>query len=255
MDAIAATDLHPGDAHAPLGLRAAWHSVLPACDGAPLPVQVLAFDGARFTPELFAAWGIVSPQSVARSVRKRQAEYFFGRLAARRALAHAGLSAAQAQADIGIGAAREPRWPAGVIGSISHTRGLAAAVALVPGPRRGVGIDLEQVVDEAAGAALLGTVVDAAELALVHSLAGAYTANALLTMVFSAKESLFKGAFAAVGRYFDFSAARLVALDTDRGHLRLRLTEHLCPQFAHGQECEIGVDLVGADTVITHFVW
>ena len=255
MDTIAALDLHPTDAPAPAGSRAAWHRVLTACDGAPLTVHAFAFDASHFTPEMFAEWGVVCADSVARSVRKRQAEYFFGRLAARRALVHAGISATQAHADIGIGAAREPRWPPGMIGSISHTHDLAAAVALAPGPRRGVGIDLEHVVDDTVASALLGTVVDATELALVRSLAGPHTINSLLTIVFSAKESLFKGAYAAVGRYFDFSAARLVALDAARGRLRLRLVEPLCPQFALGQECEVGFDSIDADTVITHFVW
>lgn len=252
---MSGTELHPIDACAVEGLSAAWHTVLSACDGAPLPVQMVAFDDEKFHGNLFELWSIACPPCVARSVRKRQAEFFFGRLAARRALARAGLDVSQSRTHIGIGATREPCWPAGVIGSISHIRGLAAATALLPRQRRGVGIDLEHVVNDVTGRALLGTVVDDSELALIHSLAEADTANTLLTVVFSAKESLFKGAFAAVGRYFDFSAARLVALDVVHGRLRLRLTQTLCPQFVHGQECDIGFDRIDADTVITHFVW
>ena len=234
-------------------LRDAARASLRAGDGAVFPVQLLGFDDTRFTAEAFAAWRVACPDSVARSVRKRQAEYFFGRLAARRALADAGLEAACA--DIAIGPAREPRWPPGVIGSISHTRSLAAAVAVAAGAHQGVGIDLEQVVDAHGRAALLNAVVDATELALLQALASDRALDVLLTVVFSAKESLFKGAFAAVGRYFDFSAARLVAIDPAAGRLQLRLTQTLCPQFVAGQSCDVGFRRVDAGTVIGCFAW
>jgi enterobactin synthetase component D len=256
VDAIQTLPTHALDVAGADGLpalRAATRGLLPAGDGKPMPVQLLAFDDARFTAAAFAAWRIACPDSVARSVRKRQAEYFFGRLAARRALAEAGL--AGAQFDIAIGASREPCWPPGVIGSISHTRRLAAAVALPHGVHQGMGIDLEQIVDAQGRAALLNAVVDATELALLQSLTGGADLDAWLTVVFSAKESLFKGAFAAVGRYFDFSAARVVAIDPVAGRLQLRLAQTLCPQFTAGQERDIGFRRLDADTVITHFVW
>lgn len=253
MELTVAIHLAPAGADAPAALRGAWQGQLTACDGTPLAVEGLAFDALSFSPAMFSAFDIDCPDSVARSVPKRQAEFFFGRLAARRALVRADRALAQAQ--IPIGEARAPGWPRGMIGSISHTQGLAAAVATAAGPWRGIGIDLERVVDEKAAAALQAMAVDAAELAQLRALAGSQPVNALLTTVFSAKESLFKGAYAAVGRYFDFSAARVVTLDPARGRLQLRLTETLCPQFVQGQECEVGFDQVDAGTVITHFVW
>lgn len=110
-------------------------------DGTPL--YALAFDAARFQPQAFAAAAIACPDSIARSVRKRQAEFLFGRLAARLALG-AALGPVQAQAEIAIGTAREPCWPAGSLGSISHGDGCAAAVALAAGQHQGIGIDLER---------------------------------------------------------------------------------------------------------------
>ncbi|WP_369981293.1 4'-phosphopantetheinyl transferase family protein [Xanthomonas bundabergensis] len=224
-------------------------------DGTPL--YALAFEAGRFQPQAFAAAAIACPDSIARSVRKRQAEFLFGRLAARLALTDA-LGPAQAQAEIAIGAAREPRWPGGSLGSISHGDGCAAAVALAAGQRQGIGIDLERLLAPAAREAVLGVAIDDAEAALLAAAADArWPPDALLTALFSAKESLFKAAFGAVGRYFDFAAARVCGVDLARRRLRLRLTETLCAQFAEGQVCEIGFARLDLDPqlVLTHYAW
>ncbi|PPT91290.1 hypothetical protein XthCFBP4691_08315 [Xanthomonas theicola] len=217
----------------------------------------MAFDAARFQPQAFAAAAIACPDSIARSVRKRQAEFLFGRLAARLALG-AALGPVQAQAEIAIGTAREPCWPAGSLGSISHGDGCAAAVALAAGQHQGIGIDLERLLAPAARDAVLGVAIDAAEAALLAAAADAqWSPDALLTALFSAKESLFKAAFGVVGRYFDFAAARVCGVDLARRRLRLRLTETLCAQFVAGQVCEIGFARLDLDPqlVLTHYAW
>ncbi|MCC4596961.1 4'-phosphopantetheinyl transferase superfamily protein [Xanthomonas campestris pv. phormiicola] len=224
-------------------------------DGTPL--YALGFDAARFHAQAFAAAAIACPDSVARSVRKRQAEFLFGRLAARLALREA-LGPAQAQAEIAIGASREPRWPAGGLGSISHSDGCAAAVALPAGRAHGIGIDLERLLAPAAREAVLSMAIDAQEAELLAAAADAqWSHDALLTALFSAKESLFKAAFGAVGRYFDFAAARLCAVDLEERRLRLRLTETLCAQFVGAQVCEIGFARLDLDPrlVLTHYAW
>jgi len=234
-------------------LRSAYRYLLD--DGTPL--YALAFAPERLQPQAFAAAEIACPDSVARSVRKRQAEFLFGRLAARLALGEA-LGPAQAQAEIAIGAAREPRWPSGSLGSISHSDGCAAAVALPSGQAHGIGIDLERLLAPASREAVLGVAIDAQEADLLAAAAtAAWSHDALLTALFSAKESLFKAAFGAVGRYFDFAAARVCGIDPARQRLRLRLTETLCAQFVEGQVCEIGYARLDLDPqlVLTHCAW
>ncbi len=224
-------------------------------DGTPL--YALGFDAERFHSQAFAAAAIACPDSVARSVRKRQAEFLFGRPAARLALRKA-LGPAQAQAEIAIGASREPRWPAGSLGSISHSVGCAAAVALRTGQTRGIGIDLERLLAPAAREAVLSMAIDAQEADLLAAAADAqWPHDALLTALFSAKESLFKAAFGAVGRYFDFAAARVCAVDLAQQRLRLQLTETLCAQFVEGQFCDIGFARLDLDPqlVLTHYTW
>lgn len=219
--------------------------------GAELPIHLTRFDMTSFNAELFAINGIACPPSVARSVHKRQAEFYFGRLVARKALSELGI----VEAEVRVGASREPVWPSGILGSISHTHVLAAAAVMSVGKCKGVGIDIEHVVGEKTSAALKATVVSLDELAYLESLVGALSLNALLTIVFSAKESFFKSAFSEVGRYFDFSAARVVRLDMERGLVSLELTQTLCDAFPMRRVCDVGFCFIAPDVVLTYFVW
>jgi 4'-phosphopantetheinyl transferase EntD len=238
----------PADAKALRGIR---QLALTAASGVRIDVHLLAFDLDSFSFADFAASGIACPPSVERSVPKRQAEFYFGRLAARRALDTLGIS----PGDVGIGAWRQPLWPTGIVGSISHTRSEAAAVVMRQGECHGIGIDLEPIAGLEACAALSGTVIDADELTYLQGVAGSLSIATLLTLAFSAKESLFKAAFNTVGRYFDFSAARIRELDQGRGIITLQLAENLCDTFTYGRACEIGFCFVGPGVVMTYYLW
>ena len=224
---------------------------MPTSHGAELPIHLTSFDMTSFNAELFAINGIACPPNVARSVHKRQAEFYFGRLVARKALRELD----GVEAEVGVGSSREPVWPAGIVGSISHTHALAAAAVMPAGECKGVGIDIEHVVGEDTSVALKATVVSHEELAYLGTLVGELSLNELLTIVFSAKESFFKSAFSEVGRYFDFSAARAVRLDMERGMLSLELTQTLSDAFFLQRVCDIGFCFIDPDVVLTYFVW
>lgn len=229
-----------------------WRYAL-GSDGANVAIRVLTFETSSFDPSAFSSAGILCPPRIARSVHKRQAEFFFGRLAARQALA--AVAANLASASIGIGDAREPVWPAGVIGSITHDRRFAAAAVATDMRRHGIGIDIERIIDPVTSTSLRDMIVDAQEMQNLLSQARAWPPDVLVTLSFSAKESLFKAAYRSVGQIFGFDAVRVVALDTERGRLRLQLARTLCKDFVEGQTCEIGFEFLDSDTVITHFVW
>jgi 4'-phosphopantetheinyl transferase EntD len=93
------------------------------------PLQ--SFAGATLFPAEIAA-------SVSMSARRRAA-FCAGRACARAALARLGAPAAA----IAIGPARAPVWPSGIVGSISHTDNIVAAVVARDPPIGGVGLDLE----------------------------------------------------------------------------------------------------------------
>ena len=234
------------------GWRSAWQAFLPVPAGPDAPLCWIAFDTAAFDATAFTQAGIAYPPSLARSVRKRQAEFFFGRLAARTAVTSLGRPAV----DLPIGPLGAPVWPYGLKGSISHCAGLAVATALDTASVLGVGIDIEHVLEDEHRRDVLSTTVDDAELAMLESLQPCgLSMNTLLTLVFSAKESLYKGASGRVGRFFDFSAARFSSLDPVRQRLELSIQEDLCAELRPGSTCIVDYAFVGAGTVFTSFLW
>lgn len=93
------------------------------------------------TPEMYE--GPLLPEeapAVVKAVKKRRREFTAGRLAARAALQALGVPpvALPQEED------RTPRWPADVVGSITHTMGRCAAAVAKKGPLIGVGFDIEQ---------------------------------------------------------------------------------------------------------------
>lgn len=116
---------------------------------------------------------------------KRRRDFALGRFCAHAALARMDRDAPA----IAIGAAGAPAWPAGIIGSITHTRGYAAAVAASRDAFSAIGIDAERVggVAEALMPRLFGT----AEREWLMA-QDAEKRAVLLTVFFSAKEAFYK---------------------------------------------------------------
>ncbi|WP_448097732.1 4'-phosphopantetheinyl transferase family protein [Luteibacter yeojuensis] len=225
------------------------HFTLPLPSGGLGHGVLLRFDATLFHAGLFAANGIAVPDSVARSVVKRQADFFHGRLAAKLALRTMGVGS---DASIGIGDKREPLWPSTIVGSISHTHGVAGAVVAPSGAIRGIGLDIEHVVTTDAAAALRGPVVNASEQAVLDTL---FADDPLLglTIAFSAKESLYKGLFPQVGSFFDFDAAVIEYVDTAARTVRLMLRTTLAPALPAGTCLQVRYDLLSPRLVMTHF--
>ncbi|MCO4203860.1 4'-phosphopantetheinyl transferase family protein, partial [Aeromonas taiwanensis] len=98
-----------------------------------------------------------------------------------------------------------------------------ALCAVRPG-KGGLGLDLEAWLEEAQARTLWPGIVDEEEwerLAAGAATAGLTLAEGL-TLVFSAKESLFKALYPRVGRYFDFLDARWLAMTTQTLTLELK---------------------------------
>lgn len=244
-------DPGPRGAAPPAALQRVATHELAGADGQLLRASLLQFDREAFDVAAFDAWGIERPTTIARSVMKRQAEFFFGRLAARLAM----LALGRPGVPIPIGPSHQPLWPQGLVGSISHSHDLAAALVLEQARARAVGIDVEKIVSGTARDALLAFGVDASEAAYLRALSTRdLPFEALLTLVFSAKESLFKGAFEQVGRYFDFLAARVSDIDWPARRMTLVLREHLCAEYPRGRRCPVSFDFLRQDMVFTAFV-
>lgn len=149
---------------------------------------------------------------LAACARKRQTEHLAGRIAAVHALQPFGEKTVP-----GIGEHRQPLWPAGLFGSISHCGHTAVAkVAKTP-----VGIDIETIFSAALAEELASQVATDAELTrLRHS---ELPFPLALTIAFSAKESLYKALSARYPALMHFHDARAIALDTR--HITLHIPQ------------------------------
>jgi enterobactin synthetase component D len=195
--------------------------------------------------------GVMLPPSLARAVRKRQAEFLAGRFCAREALR--ACAPEHAASLVAVGAHREPLWPPGIVGSITHANGFASAAVARRTQARSLGLDTERIVDPSSVESLLESIADAGELAAITRATGWATATAL-TAIFSAKEALFKCLFPELRRYFDFRDAWLDGLALESGTFRIRLLTTLGPSLSAGHpftgRFSIGPGVVHTATVL-----
>lgn len=140
---------------------------------------------------------------VARAVAKRRREVTNARTCARRALAELGRPATP----ILRGAKGEPLWPAGVVGSITHTTGYYAAAVADAGRMRSLGVDAEEHGELPDG--VLTHVAFGPELARLAALRTADPGIWWDRLLFSAKESVYKAWFPLTGRWLGFEDADL----------------------------------------------
>ena len=157
---------------------------------------------------------VALPAQLANASLKRRREFRAGRVAAADALA--ALCPDLAAATVAIGIDGEPIWPEGVVGSITHTSGLAAAAVANVSDVLALGLDAQQRIPDARIAAVLDQVCVEDEVDWARSAAD-------LTLVFSAKECLFKCLYPLARQYIDFTDARLVEVSPRARRFRIQL--------------------------------
>ena len=154
------------------------------------------------------------PESVAKAIPKRRAEFAAGRRAARMAMRNANM----AEVAIPKGENRAPVWPPGVVGSVSHDGDFAIAAVAPLRSIRALGIDLAEAADfpEHLRNEILLTPAERAQTGLEARVS------------FSAKETVFKSFYPSVGRYFGFGAVE-IAPDLSTGTFTVTVLEDLAP--------------------------
>lgn len=158
----------------------------------------------------FADLSIDLPLSMQKAVAKRQAEYLAGRYLARLAMQQSGLFDAEPP-QLAIGHLRAPAWPAQVTGSITHHKHKACVVVLTQplSAENFVGIDTELWLSAQQANEIAASVHHTDEQAI---LVKAGFSHAMATsLLFSAKEALFKAICPFVDDYFGFEAAVLTS--------------------------------------------
>ncbi|MEJ4044914.1 4'-phosphopantetheinyl transferase family protein [Erwinia sp. SLM-02] len=200
------------------------------------------FDAAYFNNSLFDTLSIPVPVRLQNAVNKRRAEYLASRYCLQQAMSTLGVE----QFILHNDEERAPLWPAGIRGSLSHT---CQRICALLTHRREVlpGIDCEQIMTEKHASELAHLIVNAAEKALIEQTELPF--HCALTVVFSAKESLYKAIWPELRRFMDFSAAEVVGWDTNN-RLTLRLAGTFSAEFYAGREFTAEVKLQ-PDTVLT----
>ena len=163
--------------------------------------------------------------AIQHAIPQRRHEFIGGRMMARRAMSELGV-APQA---VPAGPDRAPVWPAGLVGSITHTGEWCAAAIARADEIRSVGIDVEDA--RSVGSELWQILCTVRELEWLSTLpTGVRELGA--TALFSAKESVFKAQYPLTRRMLGHQAVE-VRLSRDWRHWEGDL---LAPPEAPGQE-------------------
>jgi len=153
---------------------------------------------------------------VAGAAAKRRREFATGRHCARMALAELGVP----PAPVLRGEMGAPRWPAGVVGSITHCAGYRAAAVARASDVLTTGVDAEP--DEDLPAGVLDLIALPGERERLRRLAAAAPGTCWDRLLFSAKESVYKAWFPLTGRWLGFHDAD-VTIDAAGGTFDVRL--------------------------------
>ncbi|HEV3362068.1 MAG TPA: 4'-phosphopantetheinyl transferase superfamily protein [Pseudonocardiaceae bacterium] len=183
-----------------------------------LPATVMAAESIGLLDETAEAAYPEEAALVSTATARRRAEFAAARACGRTALARLGVPPGPIPRAPGGG----PRWPIGVLGSITHCAGYRAAVTGRVGVVRAIGIDAEPHRPLRAG--LLDVIASPAERAHLAALRVAEPAVCWDRLLFSAKESVYKAWFPRTGRWLDFADAAIAFTPgTDRFNARTRV--------------------------------
>ncbi|TQF72395.1 4'-phosphopantetheinyl transferase family protein [Pseudoalteromonas luteoviolacea] len=197
----------------------------------PYSSHCMAFNVSQYQDEDYAFFGQPFPSKLQRAVAKRKAEYLAGRVCASRAMKSCGI----ANFTLHSAEDRSPIWPENIRGTITHSKGIAMAMVSDSIDVLGIGIDIEHHMTEKQEQELRSQILrddehDAFELLRTYH-------EKPLTIVFSAKESIYKALYGQVQTFFGFDAAQLIKCDEYR--LQFSLTKTLHDDLPKGTEITV----------------
>lgn len=165
---------------------------------------------------------IIYPETVSKHHPKRKEEFLLGRLCA--SLAHLKLKGEPLN-ELPIGNKREPLFPKSIVGSISHTKDWVGAVVSDSSQLLGVGLDFESM--GRAKSELTRYITTDEDISSLTGL----TNEELLTLIFSAKESLYKALYPSVKVFFGLDAAAVTKIDLASNTFTIQLLTEISSKF------------------------
>jgi 4'-phosphopantetheinyl transferase EntD len=148
--------------------------------------------------------------AVSHCAPKRIGDFTAGRLCARRALAAFGV------VDFALlpAADRQPVWPQGYVGSITHTEGYSAAVVGRRAQFRSLGVDAEMI--SSVHVELWPRILGEAEQRQVAQLETPQVRERAAALIFAAKEAFYKCQYALTAEWLEFEDLRIESADFAR---------------------------------------
>lgn len=187
----------------------------PPDDTAPLVLALCRFSIEGFQNHDFERYNITMPTRLQQALAKRRSEFLAGRLCAQHALSHLGIKKHVGSTE----RHRYPLWPSGCTGAITHSHGIAGALIGLTQHWQGIGLDIEHWIEPNSAQHLAKAILQPHEFNLLNGNQDVFAHQ--LTLVFSAKETLFKALNPLTGTSFYFHDASVQEFDKNTLMLRL----------------------------------
>jgi 4'-phosphopantetheinyl transferase EntD len=176
-----------------------------------LPNEVVAIE--KFGPLSGSLWN-EETEALGHSISSRRVEFAAGRTCARDALRELGIPAQP----ILRGLKREPLWPSGIVGSITHCDRYCAAAVAHDSDIMSIGIDAEE--NKPLPDGVLNAIACEEEIRSLNNMALPYLNWDRL--LFSAKESVYKAWYPVTGCWLGFEEA-LVTINQEANSFHVQL--------------------------------
>lgn len=193
----------------------------------------LSFDPDTLRLSDLSAFAIPLPEPLASAADKRKIDWILGRHCARKACQAMGWDPEE-PLEIPLGSDGAPVWPDGLVGSITHTRGFAAAAIARVKETEGLGVDSEVIMNDKTRSEVKDQISSPGEAAWAESGSHGLGPNTAYTLLFSAKESIFKCLHPFVGRFFSYGAVEIQPIDPLSQRFCAKIVEYLSAELTQG---------------------
>ncbi len=184
-------------------------------------VYTCQYKAEKFCDDIYEKLTFDEPDCIRKAVTKRRAEFLAGRIAAMVALESLDVC----EVGVATGMHRNPIWPNGYVGSISHTSERAIAVVAPEGSVTYVGIDHEAIIPMNVATKIAPQILTSEEIQLFYQMNISF--DLFCTIVFSVKESVFKAIYPKIEMYINFSEARVTEISFEHRQFRAELCSTL----------------------------
>ena len=178
----------------------------------PIDIANSCYAACRYTPEDYRSrdyhnYAVLPPAWIERARNNRASEYLAGRYCAQQAL----LALTQRNMQVGANSDRSPIWPAGIVGSITHGNNFAAAIVAYKKHYRALGLDCEEKIKRRVGNRFESLILSDAELTRIEC--SNMDRQQLITIIFSAKESIYKALYPITNKFMEFRDCQFLEID------------------------------------------